>query len=136
MLRVYRAVVLQSQFYAYKTWTFYCLPHDMLQEYAPCHMARKCTQCESNNVTLFSPQLRWTGHVHRMNDNRLLKRLFYGELFTKNAQSVGRREHTKKRLLGYGNIYIRRTQVMRMRIYCLACLPLPFNRPDKYMTSK
>ena len=34
----------------------------------------------SIEATLTASQLRWTGHIIRMNDSRLLKAVFYGEL--------------------------------------------------------
>ena len=38
------------------------------------------TESESIHATLLRCQLRWAGHVRRMDDSRLPKRLFYGEL--------------------------------------------------------
>ena len=42
----------------------------------------------SIEATLTASQLRWTGHIIRMNDNRLPKAVFYGEL-TKRKRLLG-----------------------------------------------
>ena len=45
---------------------------------------------ESIHVILKRSQLRWTGHDHRMPDERLQKRLLYGELMVGSALKVVR----------------------------------------------
>ena len=46
----------------------------------------------STEATLTASQLRWTGHIIRMNDNRFPKAVFYGEL------AKGKRLHGGQRL--------------------------------------
>ena len=46
-------------------------------------------ESESIHAILLRSQLRWAGHVRRMDDSRLPKRLFYGEI-TAGQRSLGR----------------------------------------------
>ena len=45
----------------------------------------------SIEATLTASQLRWTGHIIRMNDNRLPKAVFYGELTKRKCLRGGQR---------------------------------------------
>ena len=106
-LKVYRAVVLPSLLYASETWTVYsrharklnafhmrCLRmllHIKWQDKVPDTEVLELAQMESIHSTLMRSQLRWAGHVQRMEDSRLPKRLFYGEL------KEGRRSHGGQR---------------------------------------
>ena len=104
-LKVYKAVVLPSLLYACETWTVYsrhakqlnafhmrCLRtilHIKWQDKVPDTEVLQRAEMESIHATLMRSQLRWAGHVHRMDDSRLPKRLLYGEL-TQGKRSLGR----------------------------------------------
>ena len=97
-LKVYRAVVLPSLLYACETWTVYsrharqlnsfhmrCLRSLLRlkwQDKVPDTEVLQRTKSESIHALLLQSQLRWAGHIHRMDDSRLPKRLLYGELST------------------------------------------------------
>ncbi|XP_044171386.1 uncharacterized protein LOC114973897 [Acropora millepora] len=97
-LKVYQAVVLPSLLYACETWTTYsrhikqlnafhmrCLRsllHIKWQDKVPDTEVLQRAEMEGIHAILLRHQLRWAGHVHRMDDCRLPKRLFYGELST------------------------------------------------------
>ena len=104
-LKVYRAVVLPSLLYACETWTVYsrhakklnafhmrCLRSIMRIKWnhgvADTEVLQKA-EMESIYAILMRSQLRWAGHLHRMDDSRLPKRLLYGELST-GKRSLGR----------------------------------------------
>jgi len=104
-LKVYRAVVLPSLLYACETWTVYSRHAKQLnafhmrclrtllrikwQDQVPDTEVLQRAKCESIHAILLRSQLRWAGHVHRMDDSRLPKRLLYGELST-GKRSLGR----------------------------------------------
>ena len=104
-LKVYSAVVLPSLLYACETWTVYsrharqlnalhmrCLRSLLRikwQDKVPDTEVLQRAEMESIHAVLLRSQLRWAGHVHRMEDNRLPKRLLYSEL-TSGKRSVGR----------------------------------------------
>ena len=104
-LKVYKAVVLPSLLYACETWTVYsrharqlnafhmrCLRNILRikwQDMIPDTDVLQQAETESIYAILMRSQLRWAGHVHRMDDSRLPKRLFYGEL-ENGKRSVGR----------------------------------------------
>ena len=106
-LKVYRAVVLPSLLYACETWTVYsrharqlnsfhmrCLRkllHIKWQDKVPDTEVLQRAGMESVHAMLKRSQLRWAGHVLRMSDERLPKRLLYGEL------KVGKRSHGGQR---------------------------------------
>ena len=104
-LKVYRAVVLPSLLYACETWTVYSRHAKQLnafhmrclrtllrvkwQDRVPDTEVLQRAEMESIYAILLRSQLRWAGHVHRMDDCRLPKRLLYGELST-GKRSLGR----------------------------------------------
>lgn len=104
-LKVYRAVVLPSLLYACETWTVYSRHAKQLnafhlrclrallrvkwQDKVPDTEVLKRAESESIHAILLRSQLRWAGHVRRMDDSRLPKRLLYGELST-GKRSLGR----------------------------------------------
>ena len=97
-IAVYRAVVLSALLYGCESWTVYRRQIKMLEQFHQRHLRRVLNikwQDRISNVTvlqrtklpsietiLLQTQLRWAGHVVRMEDNRIPKQLFYGELST------------------------------------------------------
>jgi len=95
-LKVYRAVILPTLLYACETWTVYqrharklnhfhttCLRRLLnirWQDKVPDTEVLAQADLPSIYTILMQYQLRWAGHVVRMPDDRLPKRLFYGEL--------------------------------------------------------
>ncbi|KAI0224060.1 hypothetical protein LSAT2_024917 [Lamellibrachia satsuma] len=102
-LKVYRAIVLPTLLYACETWTVYqrhakklnhfhttCLRKLLnikWQDRIPDTEVLAQADLPSIYTTLMQSQLRWAGHVARMPDHRLPKKLFYGEL------QQGKRSH-------------------------------------------
>ena len=109
-LSVYRAIVLTILLYASETWTVYQRHSKKLnrfhlncfrkllkvkwQDKVPDTEILEQTGMSSVFTMLPKAQLRWAGHVTRMSDERLPKRLVYGELQT-GVRCHGRRQ--KKR---------------------------------------
>ena len=102
-IKVYRAVVLPTLLYACETWTVY-QRHAKLLNHFHTKSLRKILNIKwqdkipdfevlaraglpSIHTSLMQSQLRWAGHVIRMPDCRLPKRLFYGELKKRSASS-------------------------------------------------
>ena len=101
-LKVYRSVVLPTLLYPCETWTvnqrhakrlnhFHtsCLRKLKIkwQDRIPDTEVLKRAGMQSVHMLLKLAQLRWTGHVTRMPDECLPKKIFYGEL------QVGKRSH-------------------------------------------
>ena len=98
-LKVYRSVVLPTLLYACETWTVYqrhahlytsCLRKLLKikwQDRIPDIEVLKRAGMQSIHTLLKLAQLRLTGHVTRMPDERLPKKILYGEL------QVGKRSH-------------------------------------------
>ena len=102
-LKVYRLVVLPTLLYACETWTVYqrhakrlnhfhtsCLRKLLKikwQDRIPDTEVLKRAGMQSIHTLLKLAQLRWTGHVTRISDERLPKKILYGEL------QVGKRSH-------------------------------------------
>lgn len=113
-LKVYSAVVLPSLLYACETWTVYsrhakqlnafhmrCLRsllHIKWQDRVPDTEVLQRADMESIHAILLRCQLRWAGHVYRMDDTRLPKRLFYGELITGKRSHGGQKKRYKDTL--------------------------------------
>ena len=103
-LKIYRSVVLPTLLYACETWTVYqqhdkrlnhfhtsCLRKLLKikwQDRIPDTEALKMAGMQSVHTLLKLAQLRWTGHVTRMSDELLPKKILYGEL------QVGKRSHS------------------------------------------
>lgn len=95
-MKVYRAIVIPTLLYASETWTLYRRHIKRLNLVQQRHLrqllniswkdhvsnieALKRADIPSIKELLISSQLRWTGHVIRMEENRLPKIVLYGEL--------------------------------------------------------
>ena len=102
-LKVYRSLVLPTLLYACETWTVYqrhakrlnhlhtsCLRKLLKikwQDRIPDTEVLKWAGMQSVHTLLKLAQLRWTGHVTRMPDELLPKKILYGEL------QIGKRSH-------------------------------------------
>ena len=102
-LKVYRSIVLPTLLYACETWTIYQRHAKRLNHFQTSYLRKllkikwqdkipdtevlKWAGMQSVHTLLKLTQLRWTGHVTRMPDERLPKKIFYGEL------QVGKRSH-------------------------------------------
>ena len=107
-------MVLPSLLHASETWTVYsrharqlnafhmrCLRtllHINWQDKVLDTEVLERSRMESIHAILMRTQLRWAGHVHRMEDNRLPKRLFYGELKKGKRSHGGQRKRFKDTL--------------------------------------
>ena len=95
-IQVYHAVVVPTLLYGCATWVLYrkqirllerfhqrCL-HSIMgikwQEYVINKEVLKRASLPSLECTLLQQQLRWAGHVARMEDSRMPKAVFFGEL--------------------------------------------------------
>ena len=113
-LKVYKVVVLPTLLYACETWTVYqrhakklnhfhqrCLKkllkirwHDKI---ADTEVLKKA-KMQSVHTLLKLAQLRWTGHVTRMSDEWLPKKVLYGELQEGKRSQGGQKKHYKDTL--------------------------------------
>ena len=107
-LKVYKAVVLPTLLYACETWTVYqhhakklnhfhlsCLRKILKirwQDKTPDTEVLKKAKMQSVHTLLKLAQLRWTGHVTRMPDERLPKKVLYGELQEGKRSQGGQKE--------------------------------------------
>ena len=110
-LKVYRSRVLPTLLYACETWTVYqrhakrlnhfhtrCLRKLLMikwQYRIPDTEVLKRAGMQSVNTLLKLAQLRWTGHATRMPDERLPKKILYGELQVGKPPIVVRRSDTR-----------------------------------------
>ena len=101
---VYRAVVLTTLLYGSESWTTYrhqikkldrfhmkCLrqiTHIKWQDYIPNTTVLNKCKITGIEAFLIANQLRWAGHVARMDDQRIPKRLLYGQL-SSGTRAVG-----------------------------------------------
>ena len=113
-LKVYKAVVLPSLLYACETWTVYswhakklnrfhlnCLRKLLRikwQDKVPDNEVLRHAESTSVHTMLKRAQLRWSGHVVRMDDERLPKRMFYSELAEGKRAVGGQRKQTLSNL--------------------------------------
>ena len=110
-LKVYRSVVLPTLLYGCETWTVYqqhakrlnhfhtsCLRKLLKikwQDKIPDTEVLKRAGMQSVHTLLKLAQLRWTGHFTRMPDERLPKKILYGEHKLENGPMVVRRSDTR-----------------------------------------
>ena len=94
--KVYKAIVLPALLYSAETYTLYREHIKKLEAVQQRHLRRimkikwndyipnvevlQRANMDSIEATLATTQLRWTGHVLRMNEERVPKQLLYGEL--------------------------------------------------------
>ena len=113
-LSVYRAIVLTTLLYASETWTVYqrhakklnrfhlnCLRKLLRvkwQDKVPDTEILEQTDMPSIFTMLRKSQLRWAGHVVRMPDKRLPKRVLYGELQAGACSRGGQKKRFKDTL--------------------------------------
>ncbi|BHF76209.1 hypothetical protein SprV_0501930700 [Sparganum proliferum] len=104
-LKMYKAVILPTLLYGAETWTAYArqarrLNHFHLsclrrilrlnwQDRIPDTDGLERTGISSIYTMLRQMQLRWSGHLVRMDDERLPKRLFYGDVATGSRRQGG-----------------------------------------------
>nr|VZI51203.1 unnamed protein product [Spirometra erinaceieuropaei] len=104
-LKMYKAVILPTLLYGAETWTVYAkqarrLNHFHLsclrrilrlkwQDRIPDTDVLERTEILSIYTILRQIQLRWRGHLVRMDDERLPKRLFYGDVSTGSRRQGG-----------------------------------------------
>ena len=110
-LSVYRAVVLPSLLYGCETWTCYRRHTKKLDQFHLCCLCKvlrvswkdhvpnqeilRWAELTGIEAMLNQAQLRWSGHVTRMDDSRLPKQLFHAELSTGKRHKGGRRKQYK-----------------------------------------
>ena len=110
-LKVYKAVVLPTLLYACETWTVYqrhakrlnhfhlsCLRKLLKikwQDKIPDTEVLKKAGMQSMHTVLKLAQLKWTGHVITMPDERLPKKVFYGELQEGKCSQGGQKKPSK-----------------------------------------
>ena len=110
-LSVYRAVVLPSLLYGCETWTCYrrhtkkldqfhlrCLRKVLRvswKDHVPNQEILRRAELTGIEAMLNQAQLRWSGHVTRMDDSRLPKQLFHAELSTGKRHKGGQRKRYK-----------------------------------------
>ena len=113
-LKGYKAVVLPTLLYACETWTVYqrhakrlnhfhlsCLRKLLKikwQDKIPDTEVLRKAGMQSMHTVLKLAQLRWTGHVIRMPDARLPKKVFYGELQEGKRSQGGQKKRYKDTL--------------------------------------
>ena len=116
-LKVYKAVVLPTLLYACETWTVYqrhakrlnhfhlsCLRKLLKikwQDKIPDTEVLTKAGMQSMHTVLKLAQLRWTGHVIRMPDARLPKKVFYGELQEGKRSQGGQKKRYKDTLKAF-----------------------------------
>ncbi|BHF65234.1 hypothetical protein SprV_0200824400 [Sparganum proliferum] len=122
-LKVYKAVILSTLLCGAETWTVYtkqahrlnhfhlsCLRRILRlnwQDRIPDTDVLERTGMLSIYTMLRQMQLRWSGHLVRMDDERLLKRLFYGDVATGSRRQGGQIRRYKDTL----NSSLKRLQI-------------------------
>ena len=113
-INVYKAVVLPSLLYGCETWTVYSRHAKKLNSFhlrclrkilrikqedrIPDTEVLERAEAESIYALLKRSQLRWAGHVHRMDDDRIPKKLLYGELVEGKRSHGGQKKRYKDTL--------------------------------------
>ena len=110
-VQVYKAVVLSTLLYGCETWTIYRRHEKQLQQFhlrclrsilnirwqdrIPDTEVLERAELPSVITTMRKAQARWAGHVSRMEDSRIPKQLFYGEL-RQGKRKIGRQRKRYK----------------------------------------
>nr|VZI05285.1 unnamed protein product [Spirometra erinaceieuropaei] len=142
-LKMYKAVILSTLLYRTETWTMYAkqarrLNHFHLsrlrrilrlnwQDQIPDTDVLERTGILSIYAILRQMQLRWSGHLVRMDDERLPKRLFYGDVATGSRLQVGQIRRYKDTL---------KSSMKRLQINPTKSEELALNRPTWRRTVK
>jgi len=116
-IKVYSAVVLTTLLYGCETWTIYRRHEKQLQQFhlrclrsilnikwqdkIPDTEVLERAELPSVITTMRKAQTRWAGHVTRMDDSRIPKQLFYGELQHGERRVGGQRKRYKDSLKAY-----------------------------------
>ena len=122
-IKVYRAVVLTALLYGCETWTVYQRHAKKLNHFHTTHLRKLLdvkwqdripdtevlarADLPSIYTILMQSQLRWAGHVVRMSDDRLPKKLLFGELQHGKRSQGGQKKcfrHTLKASLKAFNV--------------------------------
>ncbi|BHF64202.1 hypothetical protein SprV_0200720100 [Sparganum proliferum] len=133
---MYKAVILPTLLYAAETWRVYTKQARRLNHF---HLSCRCrilrlnwldripdtdvlerTRILSIYTMLRQMQLRWSGHLVRMDDERLPERLFYGDVAT-GSRRQGSQIHRYKDTLKFS--------LKRLRINTTYCEELALDRP-------
>ena len=115
-LKVYRSVVLPTLLYACETWTVYQRHIKRLNHFHTSCLRKllkikwqdrirdtevlKRAGMQSVHTLLKLAKLRWTGHATRMPDERLPKKILYGELQVRKRFHSGQKKRYKDTLKG------------------------------------
>ena len=114
-VQVYNAIVLTSLLYGSETWTLYQHHLRSLEQFHMRSLRRileiswkdkvpdikvlEKTNSVSLENTIYRSQLRWIGHVVRMDDDRLPKQLLYGELAQGKRNAGGQKKRYRDQTL-------------------------------------
>jgi len=121
IITVYEAVCVSTLLYECETWTVYSRHVRVLHRFHMTSLRRilgiswrdrvtnndilERAGCGSIDALIARRTLRWAGHVSRMDDSRLPRRVFYGELCGGGRSAGGQRkrfrDHLKKTLKSY-----------------------------------
>nr|VZI32098.1 unnamed protein product [Spirometra erinaceieuropaei] len=142
-LKMYKAVILPTVLYGAETWTVYAkqarrLNHFQLsclrrilrlkwQDRIPDTDVLERTGILSIYAILRQIQLRWSGHLVRMDNERLTKRLFYGEVATGSRRQEGQIRRYKDTL---------KSSLKRLQINPIDWEKLALDRPTWRRTVK
>ncbi|BHF59645.1 hypothetical protein SprV_0100260600 [Sparganum proliferum] len=142
-LKMYKAVILPTLLYGAETWTVYTKQARRLNHFHLSCLRRilrlnwqyripdtdvlERTGILSIYTILRQMQLRWSGHLVRIDDERLPKRLFYGDVATGSRRQGGQIRHYKDTL---------KSSLKRLQINPTNWEELAFDRPTWRRTVK
>ena len=103
-IKVYNAVVISSLLYASSTWTLYRRQVQQLESFHMKCLRRTCgitwqlripntevlEKCQTTGIEtyIYRNQLRWAGHLVRMDEGRIPKALFYSQLKERKNEKI------------------------------------------------